>query len=71
MRDARDEAGFTQALRRFESAFDDDPPAVLLTWNKTVQALSRRFVLPDEASGRDALHFISRLVPRAPGEGRR
>jgi ABC-type transport system substrate-binding protein len=67
---ARDDAEFTQALRRFEAAFNADPPAVLLTWNKTVQAVSRRFAVPAEANGRDALHFISRWTPRAPGQDR-
>jgi peptide/nickel transport system substrate-binding protein len=67
MREARDDAAFTGALRRFESAFEEDPPAILLTWNETIQAVSHRFVVPDAANGRDALHFISRFSPRQPG----
>ena len=67
MRDARDDAEFTSAMRRFESAFENDPPAVLLTWNETVQAVSRRFVIPAEADGRDAMHFLSRWSLRQPG----
>ena len=69
MRDARDDAEFTRALRQFESAFEDDPPAVLLTWNETIQAVSHRFVVPHEADGRDAMHFISRWHAAAAGPG--
>jgi peptide/nickel transport system substrate-binding protein len=67
MRDARDDAEFVRALRRFEAAFENDPPAVLLTWNETIQAVSHRFVVPREADGRDAMHFISRWSLRPPG----
>lgn len=67
MRDARDDPEFVRALRRFESAFESDPPAVLLTWNETIQAVSHRFVVPREADGRDAMHFISRWSLRQPG----
>ena len=67
MRDARDDAEFVRALRRFESAFENDPPAVLLTWNQTIQAVSHRFVVPREADGRDAMHFIDRWTLRQPG----
>ena len=69
MRDARDDTEFTRALRRFESAFEEDPPAIMLTWNETIQAVSRRFLVPDAAGGRDALHFISRFTLRPPGGG--
>jgi len=31
-----------EAIRRFEAAVRDDPPAVFLAWNQTVQAVSRR-----------------------------
>ena len=67
MRDARDDPEFVRALRRFESAFESDPPAILLTWNETIQAVSHRFLVPDAAGGRDALHFISRFTLRQPG----
>ena len=62
-----DDEAFTRALRGFESAFADDPPAVLLTWNETVQAVSHRFVVPEEANGRDAMHFLNRWSLRQPG----
>jgi peptide/nickel transport system substrate-binding protein len=68
MRDARDDAEFTRALRQFELAFENDPPAVLLTWNETVQAVSHRFIVPADADGRDAMHFISRWSLRQPGQ---
>jgi ABC-type transport system substrate-binding protein len=67
MREARDDTEFTRALRRFESAFEEDPPAIMLTWNETIQAVSHRFLVPDAAGGRDALHFISRFTLRQPG----
>ena len=67
MRDARDDPEFVRALRRFELAFENDPPAVLLTWNQTIQAVSHRFVVPREADGRDAMHFIDRWTLRPPG----
>jgi peptide/nickel transport system substrate-binding protein len=70
MRDARDDAEFTRALRRFESAFATDPPAVLLTWNETIQAVSHRLVVPPEVDGRDAMHFIGKWLLRQPGQER-
>jgi peptide/nickel transport system substrate-binding protein len=67
MRDARDDTEFLRALRGFEAAFEQDPPAVLLTWNETIQAVSHRFVVPEAANGRDAVHLISRFMLRRPG----
>ena len=70
MREARDDTDFMRALRRFESAFEEDPPAILLTWNETTQAVSHRYVVPEAAKDRDALHFISRFTLRQPGSER-
>lgn len=67
MRDAADDAAFVRAVRQFEAAFLDDPPAVLLTWNEQVQAVSHRFATPPEAGGRDAMHLIDRWSVRPPG----
>jgi hypothetical protein len=54
-------------MRRFEAAVRDDPPAVFLAWNQTVQAVSRRFVVPAEQAGRDAIYVLHRWQLRRPG----
>ena len=45
----------------------DDPPAVFLAWNRTVQAVSRRFVLPAGDAERDAIYMLNRWQLRPPG----
>ncbi len=45
----------------------DDPPAVFLAWNETVQAVSRRFVVPADSAGRDAAYVLNRWLLRPPG----
>ena len=65
---AGDDAQFGAAIRRFESAARDDPPAVFLAWNETVQAISRRFSVPEGNDGRDAIYVLSRWTPRRPVE---
>ena len=66
-RDAASEEEFSGAIRRFEAAVRDDPPAVFLAWNQTVQAVSRRFVVPAEQAGRDAIYALHRWQFRRPG----
>ena len=68
LRDARDDAEFAGALRRFEAAFANDPPAVLLTWNERIQAVSHRFVVPAAADGRDGMYFVGSWSLRRPGQ---
>jgi hypothetical protein len=53
--------------RRFETALREDPPAIFLAWNQTVQASSRRFVLPPENAGRDAIYTLNQWLLRQPG----
>jgi peptide/nickel transport system substrate-binding protein len=65
--EASSEGEFSEAIRRFEAAVRDDPPAVFLAWNQTVQALSRRFVVPPDSAGRDAIYVINRWLLRQPG----
>jgi peptide/nickel transport system substrate-binding protein len=66
---APDEAQFSDAIQRFEAAVRDDPPAIFLAWNETVQAVSRRFSVPAGNDGRDAIYVLSRWLPRQPGGG--
>jgi peptide/nickel transport system substrate-binding protein len=58
---------FSAAIARFEAAMRDDPPAVFLAWNQTVQAVSRRFALPSDGDGRDAIYVVNRWLLRPPG----
>jgi len=67
VRDAGSEAGTRAALKSLTAAFRENPPAVLLAWSVTVQAVSRRFDVPQAADGRDALHLLSRWQLRPPG----
>jgi peptide/nickel transport system substrate-binding protein len=66
---APDERQFREAIRRFEAAVHDDPPAIFLAWSQTVQAVSRRFSVPAGNDGRDAIHVLSRWLLRQPGGG--
>jgi len=65
--EAHDDQRFGEAIRRFEAAVRDDPPAIFLAWNRTVQAVSRRFSIPAEPGGRDAIYALNRWLPRRPG----
>jgi peptide/nickel transport system substrate-binding protein len=65
--EAGNEREFGEAIRRFEVAVRDDPPAVFLAWNQTVQAVSRRFAVPAEGDGRDAIYVLNRWRLRQPG----
>jgi len=65
------ERQFSEAIRQFEAAVHDDPPAVFLAWSQTVQAVSRRFAIPAENDGRDAIHVLGRWLLRSPGGGAR
>lgn len=68
-RNAASDAEFGDAIRRFEAAVRDDPPAVFLAWSQTVQAVSRRFAVPDDQAGRDAIYVLHRWQLRPPGSG--
>jgi len=60
---------FSEAIRQFEAAVHDDPPAIFLAWSQTVQAVSRRFAIPAENDGRDAIHVLGRWLLSRPGGG--
>ena len=62
-RNAASDEEFSGAIRRFEAAARDDPPAIFLAWNQTVQAVSRRFVVPGDQAGRDAIYALDRWRP--------
>jgi ABC-type transport system substrate-binding protein len=66
-RDAASDEEFAAAIRRFEAVLRDDPPAVFLAWNQTVQAVSRRFAVPVAHAGRDAIYVLDRWRLRPPG----
>jgi peptide/nickel transport system substrate-binding protein len=61
---------FRGAIARFEAAVRDDPPGVFLAWNQTVQAVSRRFTLPRDSDGRDAIYVVNQWLLRPPGSPR-
>jgi peptide/nickel transport system substrate-binding protein len=67
MRDAPDDDGTRAAMRALSLALRENPPAIVLAWSNTVQAVSRRFEVPDGAVSRDALHSLSRWRMRNPG----
>ena len=68
--DAASDREFSEAIRRFETAVRDDPPAVFLAWNQTVQAVSRRFVVPaDRRRARRDLRAQPLAAPPARGHG--
>lgn len=45
---AHDRAALETAIREFQQAMTDDPPAVFLAWTQTSRAVRRRFEIPDE-----------------------
>ena len=58
MREARDDAGMRAAMAAFVAAMRDDPPAIFMAWPALAQAVTRRFVIPASADGRDALQLV-------------
>jgi peptide/nickel transport system substrate-binding protein len=67
--EAADDGQFADAIHRFEAAVHDDPPAIFLAWNETVQAVSRRFSVPAANEGRDAIWVLRGWLLRQPGGG--
>jgi peptide/nickel transport system substrate-binding protein len=67
--DAPGDVEFAGAIRQFEAAARDDPPAVFLAWSETMQAVSRRFAVPSGNDGRDAIYVLSRWFLRPAGTG--
>ncbi|MGE3840243.1 MAG: ABC transporter substrate-binding protein [Vicinamibacterales bacterium] len=51
-----------EAIREFQRAMADDPPAVFLAWTETARAVRRRFVIPDEPD-RDVFASLPQWKP--------
>jgi ABC-type transport system substrate-binding protein len=64
MQDARDEAAFREATRRFGLAMYQNPPGIFLAWPEVAQAVSKRFQVNGE-NNRDAFYSIARWKPTA------
>lgn len=60
LRGAVTEEAFRLAMGQFIAAVRVDPPAVFLVWPSRVQAISRRFILPADAVGTDAVRSVAR-----------
>ncbi|MEW5982330.1 MAG: ABC transporter substrate-binding protein [Acidobacteriota bacterium] len=58
LREAPDEAHTRAAVAELEAALRADPPGIVLVWSDTLQAVSRRFIVPESGNGRDALHVL-------------
>jgi hypothetical protein len=50
-RAATDDAEVRASVEGMQRVFRDDPPAIFLAWQERSRALSKAFVIPDEASG--------------------
>jgi peptide/nickel transport system substrate-binding protein len=58
LRHARTQADAKAAVREFQRALRDDPPAAFLYWEQTSRAMSSRFTLPESTEG-DMLSMIA------------
>lgn len=57
------------AVARLDAGLREDPPGIVLVWSQTLQAVSRRFIVPESGHGRDALHVLWGWKPSAAGAG--
>ncbi len=64
--EAPDDEAFRKAIGAFQGAWRDNPAAIFLAWNQTVQAVSRRFTLPPGSETRDAIHVLHGWQPEPP-----
>jgi peptide/nickel transport system substrate-binding protein len=55
IRHAPSEDEYRAGVAAFQQAVVDDPPALFLAWGERARAVSRRFVVPAQQDGRDAL----------------
>ncbi|MDO8834250.1 MAG: ABC transporter substrate-binding protein, partial [Vicinamibacterales bacterium] len=60
LRGSVSEDEFRLAMGQFIAAVRVDPPAIFLVWPARAQAISRRFILPDDAAGTDAVRSVAR-----------
>jgi peptide/nickel transport system substrate-binding protein len=70
LRAAPDDEQVRAAVRRFDRAQRENPPALFLAWNETAQSISRRFDVPTE-TGRDAFSGLMRARPLGAAQARR
>jgi ABC-type transport system substrate-binding protein len=52
LRTSTNDAATRSATQRLQRVFQEDPPALFLTWNERARAIRREFILP-ESAGRD------------------
>ncbi len=69
IRDTVDPDGVSSAVALLDEALRADPPGIPLVWSQSLQAVSRRFVVPDSGRGRDALHVLWAWKPAGAGAG--
>jgi hypothetical protein len=58
------------AVARLDAGLREDPPGIALVWSQSLQAVSRRFVVPESGRGRDALHVLWAWKPSSTGAER-
>jgi peptide/nickel transport system substrate-binding protein len=64
VRYAENERDFRQGVGALQQAFVDDPPAIFLGWSERLRAVSKRFIVPTPAPGRDVLATVRLWTPR-------
>jgi hypothetical protein len=53
VRYARDDEEFRKAVSAFQEVVYNDPPAIFLAWEERMRAVSRKFDVHGQESGRD------------------
>jgi len=64
VRYAENETDFRQGVGALQEAFVNDPPAIFVAWSERLRAVSKRFVVPTPAPGRDVLATMRLWTPR-------
>jgi ABC-type transport system substrate-binding protein len=64
VRFAGNETDYRMSVAALQQTFTDDPPAIFLAWGEHARAVSKRFEVPAQAPGRDALGSLRLWVPR-------
>lgn len=67
LRDALNDDDVRRAVAALDGALRTDPPGLVLVWSQALQAVSRRFAVPDSGSGRDGLHVLWAWKPSGAG----
>jgi ABC-type oligopeptide transport system substrate-binding subunit len=61
---AQNETDYRQSVAALQQTFVDDPPAIFLAWGERARAVSKRFAVPMQEPGRDALATLRLWAPR-------